>query len=158
MNRRRFLQGLPATAAACSVAPAFPGQMLAAQERDAIVYVSPGAINGAVARALMPPTGEPPLPQSSHFKGLRFTGKQRNYQETVNADTWYPGWAADGTLYSSYTDGTVKDAAGRLVRSGSLWLPPSGFHERWFRDLGVGVADGRITSESTNSPPAATPR
>ncbi len=151
MNRRRFLQGLPATAAMVSVAPAF-SQQTSAPKRDPIVYVAPGTISGPAARALMPPQGEPPLPQSRHFKGLRFTGKQRNYQETVNADTWYPVWAADGTLYSSYTDGMVKDPSRRNVRANSQWEYPEGFpkdfHERWFRDLGIGVVRGQITSET----------
>ncbi len=87
---------------------------------------------------LMPPQGEPPLPQSPRFKGLRFTGRQRDYKETIHADTWYPSWAADGTLYSSCTDGTVNDAMGRAIRMNSQWRAS----EAWFREIGIGATDG----------------
>jgi hypothetical protein len=150
MNRRRFLQFLPVTAGVNSMAPnllseeATPNQCL-------IREVVSGSINGPVARIMEPPQGDPPLPQSPRFKGLRFTGRQRNYQETIHADTWYPSWAQDGTLYSSYTDGAVNDASGKPVRANSQWAQPDGLHENWFRDLGVSAVNSRITSEIDRS-------
>ena len=144
MKRRRFLQGLPATAALCAIGSEFTQEASAAETpcggRGPLVYATPGCITGPVAKMLMPPQGEPPLPQSPHFKGLRFTGRQRDYRDSIHADTWYPSWAADGTLYSSYTDGTVNDAAGRTTKVSSQWRAS----EAWFRDIGIGATDGQI--------------
>jgi hypothetical protein len=50
-----------------------------------------------------PPPGIPFEP-SKELNGLRFTGVHSDYHF---ADTWYPTWAADGNLYSPYTDGAV---------------------------------------------------
>jgi hypothetical protein len=52
----------------------------------------------------MPPPIDCPFPASSTLRGLTFTGRYRNY---TNADTWYPSWAADGHLYSPWTDGYI---------------------------------------------------
>ena len=35
---------------------------------------------------------------------MEFTGRHAEYTQ---ADTWYPSWAADGNLYSPFTDGAV---------------------------------------------------
>jgi hypothetical protein len=63
----------------------------------------------------MPPSAWPnesppdcPLPRSSAFSGIRFTGRSASY---TDADTWYPSWAADGDLYSPWTDGVVDGQA-----------------------------------------------
>jgi hypothetical protein len=45
-----------------------------------------------------------PYPESDRFKGLHFTGRHAEY---TGADTWYFSWAADGNLYSPWTDGNV---------------------------------------------------
>jgi hypothetical protein len=45
-----------------------------------------------------------PLPRSSHYTGIEFTGRHREY---TRADTWYPSWASDGNLYSPWTDGSI---------------------------------------------------
>jgi hypothetical protein len=45
-----------------------------------------------------------PFPQSADISGVAFTGRHITY---TPADTWYPSWAADGELYSPFTDGTV---------------------------------------------------
>lgn len=45
-----------------------------------------------------------PFPTSTELTGLTFTGRHIEYE---NADTWYPSWAADGKMYSSWTDGNV---------------------------------------------------
>jgi len=50
-----------------------------------------------------PPAGCP-FPVSPLAAGLAFTGRHAEYTQ---ADTWYPAWAADGNLYSPWTDGNV---------------------------------------------------
>ena len=45
-----------------------------------------------------------PFAESSEIAGTEFTGRHREYE---NADTWFPTWASDGNLYSSYADGSV---------------------------------------------------
>jgi hypothetical protein len=53
------------------------------------------------------PDGAPrdcPFAKSGTLPGIAFTGRHAEYTE---ADTWYPSWAADGNLYSPWTDGTV---------------------------------------------------
>ncbi len=53
------------------------------------------------------PPKDCPFEQSEQFSGVYFTGRHhdRNY-----GDTWYPSWAADGNLYSPWTDGTTEGA------------------------------------------------
>jgi hypothetical protein len=50
-----------------------------------------------------PPAGIP-FPQSAEVTGIAFTGRHAQYG---HADTWYPSWAADGNLYTPWTDGEV---------------------------------------------------
>ncbi len=50
-----------------------------------------------------PPAGCP-FQKSSDITGVAFTGRHIRY---ANADTWYPSWAANGNLYSPWTDGRV---------------------------------------------------
>ncbi len=50
-----------------------------------------------------PPAGIPFEP-SRELTGLAFTGRHAQYG---HADTWYPSWAANGNLYSPWTDGQV---------------------------------------------------
>ena len=147
MNRRSFLQTLPAAAIASATSPSLRAQA-APTECGGLAFAAPAAIDGPLARGLMPPMGQPPLPQSARYKGLRFTGRQRIYSESIGADTWYPAWAADGSLYSSYTDGSVKDAQGRPIRANSQWEDPEGLHERWFRDLGITVRKSALTTQA----------
>ncbi|MCX6620368.1 MAG: hypothetical protein NTY38_04705, partial [Acidobacteria bacterium] len=64
-----------------------------------------------------PPPGCP-FPQSTALGGIEFTGRAASYG---NADTWYPSWAADGHLYSPWTDGTVNG-----VRSNSNGIRQNG--------------------------------
>ncbi len=45
-----------------------------------------------------------PFNASGSLKGIEFTGRHAEY---THADTWYPSWAADGNLYSPWTDGNV---------------------------------------------------
>ncbi len=50
-----------------------------------------------------PPEGIP-FEASRDLHGLRLLGRCSDYRV---ADTWYPTWAADGNLYSPFTDGAV---------------------------------------------------
>ena len=50
------------------------------------------------------PPANCPFPPSKSLVGAGFTGKHAEY---TTADTWYPSWAADGNLYSPWTDGGV---------------------------------------------------
>ncbi|QGQ93940.1 hypothetical protein EHS13_02980 [Paenibacillus psychroresistens] len=53
-----------------------------------------------------PPDGIPFEPSES-LRRLEFTGRHATY---TNADTWYPSWAADGHMYSPWTDGSIDGA------------------------------------------------
>jgi hypothetical protein len=50
-----------------------------------------------------PPAGIP-FGASKELTGIAFTGRYARYG---NADTWFPTWASNGNLYSSWTDGKV---------------------------------------------------
>jgi hypothetical protein len=53
------------------------------------------------------PSGPPPgipFAASKAFTGIAFIGRFVHYG---NADTWFPTWASNGNLYSSWTDGKV---------------------------------------------------
>lgn len=58
------------------------------------------------------PPADCPFKPSESLAGVVFTGRHAEY---TTADTWYPSWAADGNLYSPWTDGKVN---GQVVRSG----------------------------------------
>jgi len=51
------------------------------------------------------PPADCPFAKSDEISGIVFTGRHREY---TNADTWFPSWASDGNLYSSYADGSVE--------------------------------------------------
>jgi len=56
-----------------------------------------------------------PFAPSDTLVGLTFTGRHAEY---AGADTWYPSWAADGNLYSPWTDGSVNGVgAGSMGRN-----------------------------------------
>ncbi len=64
-----------------------------------------------------PPAGGTPFPRSKIFTTVEFTGRYATYG---GADTWYPSWAADGNLYTPWTDGGVSDmVTGQKVSSAS---------------------------------------
>jgi len=50
------------------------------------------------------PPADIPFPPSTELTGVAFTGRHAQYG---HADTWYPSWAANGNLYSPWTDGVV---------------------------------------------------
>lgn len=55
------------------------------------------------------------LSLSDTFGGISFTGRYASY---TNADTWYIIYATDGTMYSSFTDGSV---SGQDTHSPNPW-------------------------------------
>lgn len=67
----------------------------------------PAADPAPRVRTAGPPAGCP-LPRSTALTGIAFTGRYATYEA---ADTWYPTWAADGHLYSPWTDGSVNGFA-----------------------------------------------
>ncbi|MFP5226941.1 MAG: hypothetical protein ACLGXA_04885 [Acidobacteriota bacterium] len=73
--------------------------------------ISPAHISGPWP--FTPPPGSP-IPQSSSFSSLAFTGRHAEY---ADADTWYPSWASDDVQYSSFADGSVLDAKGLKIES-----------------------------------------
>jgi len=54
---------------------------------------------------LSQPPSDCPFEKSTEIVGIAFTGKFRHYSL---GDTWYPSWAADGNMYSPWTDGSVE--------------------------------------------------
>jgi len=61
----------------------------------------------------LPPAGLP-FPRSADLLSYEYAYGNNAVTPGIGADTWYPSWAADGNLYSSWTDGTVDG-----VKSGS---------------------------------------
>ena len=58
-----------------------------------------------------PPAGCP-FQKSTDITGLAFTGRHVRY---ANADTWYPSWAANGKMYSPWTDGKVGSVSSNSI-------------------------------------------
>ncbi len=50
------------------------------------------------------PPADIPFEPSKELTGIAFTGRHAQYS---HADTWYPSWAANGKLYTPWTDGEV---------------------------------------------------
>jgi GH43 family beta-xylosidase len=67
------------------------------------------------------PPADCPLERSKELTGLEFLGYSSDYRF---ADTWYPSWAADGNLYSPWTDG---DVHGERSTSDACEPDPNGF-------------------------------
>ena len=66
------------------------------------------------------PPADCPFEPSKDITGIEFLGVHSDYRF---ADTWYPSWAADGNLYSPWTDGPLhKDRSG----SGATTADPDG--------------------------------
>jgi len=72
-----------------------------------------------------------PWPKSADLLGWEYlSGANPGYgggdHFKRSADTWFPSWAADNLLYTSFTDGSVHDdATGGVVRSLSVGRAPS---------------------------------
>ena len=54
-----------------------------------------------------------PFEQSKTLTGIYFTGRHSDYHL---GDTFYPSWASDGNMYSSWTDGVGCTSGGSLKR------------------------------------------
>jgi hypothetical protein len=70
--------------------------------------VSSGTANDRVPTQSFSLPADCPFQRSSEFCGIELTGQHVQYG---NADTWYPSWAADGNLYSPWTDGYLLEGA-----------------------------------------------
>ena len=85
------------------------------------------AAEEAILQATVWPSDPPascPFQKSTDITGIAFTGRHVRY---ANADTWYPSWAANGNMYSPWTDGKVGS-----VSSGSGGKrPPRGMPPSW---------------------------
>src|SRR5260221_14463302 len=56
-------------------------------------------------------TADCPFPRSTRIKAeVRLTGRSAVVPGS-GADTWYPSWASDGSMYSTFADGTVNGFA-----------------------------------------------
>lgn len=96
-----------------------------------------------------------PLPLSSSYTGITFTGPYADYN---NADTWALSWGQDDELYSSFMDGTCGSAGaggfrptshlGTAVITGSDPLNLSFNCNTYSRT--TGSFDGRYASASLN--------
>ena len=84
----------------------------------------PGATGKWTTWPNVPQSGIP-WPASKDLLGWQYlSGANPGYgggdHYARSADTWYPSWGADNKLYTSFTDGSVKDdATGNVTRSGS---------------------------------------
>ncbi len=56
-----------------------------------------------------------PFEQSPYFSGLRFTGRHVSWG---GGDTWYPTWAENDKMYSSFTDGTCDGVTSHSYAAG----------------------------------------
>ncbi len=63
------------------------------------------------------PPADIPFPQSDLLRGIRFTGRHKEYTEDTDADTWFPTWAQDGDLYSPFEDGSVNAPGGGKIEA-----------------------------------------
>jgi hypothetical protein len=105
---------------------ALPLEMWYSAARDDHVLVGSSDMRAAAARdgyeklfvdcaadpmwTLWPSTPPPstPFPPSADLLGFEFAFGGNSVPPDIRADTWFPSWAADGALYSGYTDGTVQ--------------------------------------------------
>ena len=90
----------------------YRGQIRGAEEQKSAYRVWPSQ-----------PPSDCPFSKSTDITGIGFTGKHIRYGD---ADTWYPSWAANGNLYSPWTDGTVNRVKSS---SGLIWnsKPTTGY-------------------------------
>jgi hypothetical protein len=97
---------------------------LAADEAQFTLTDAPPAPTNYNSRAWPSrPPPECPFPASDTLRGVAFTGRHAEY---TGADTWYPSWAADGNLYSPWTDGSVNglgsSSAGENATTGNATI------------------------------------
>jgi hypothetical protein len=88
-----------------------------------------------------PPAGCP-FQKSTDITGVAFTGRHIRY---ANADTWYPSWAANGNMYSPWTDGRVNgvrsNSGGRKATTGYATILGDDPLHLEFTDVGVYPGD-----------------
>lgn len=90
-----------------------------------LVLFSAMADQGLAGAEMRWPSAAPedcPFEPSESVTGMVFTGRHARYTE---ADGWYPSWASDGNLYSSFSDGKVSET---LSISLSGWVPGKPSH------------------------------
>jgi hypothetical protein len=68
-----------------------------------------------------PPPGAP-FPPSVDLLGFDFAYGANSVPPRQRADTWFPSWAADGALYSGYTDGTVQGVGSGSAGNGTTGM------------------------------------
>jgi alpha-galactosidase len=68
-----------------------------------------------------PPPGAP-FPPSADLLGFEFAYGANSVPPNIRADTWFPSWAADGALYSGYTDGTVQGVGSGSAGNGTTGM------------------------------------
>ena len=87
---RRILAATRLLAAACLLRALVAGSR-GAEKHEGLVWKSP-------------PPEDCPFPASKELTGMSLTPRHAEY---TGADTWYPSWAADGHMYTPFTDGVV---------------------------------------------------
>ena len=68
-----------------------------------------------------PPQGAP-FPPSADLLGFEFAYGANAVPPHIRADTFFPAWAADGALYSGYTDGTVQGVGSGSAGNGTTGM------------------------------------
>ena len=89
--------------------------LLAAGSASWVALVASSAIGQVMNTAPMvwpdATTADCPFPRSTRIKAeVKLTGRSAVVPGS-GADTWYPSWASDGKLYSTFADGTVNGFA-----------------------------------------------
>ena len=79
----------------------------AAEQRESEARAPEPAIGPGHVWPCEPPA-DCPFEPTKAITAFVFTGRHAEY---TKADTWYPSWAADGNLYSPWTDGSVNGLA-----------------------------------------------
>jgi hypothetical protein len=74
-----------------------------------------------VAWPSAPPPGVP-FPPSADLLGFEFAYGANAVPPHIRSDTWFPSWAADGALYSGYTDGTVNGVGSGSAGNGTTGM------------------------------------
>jgi hypothetical protein len=90
-----------------SVSPGFfHSKVVFYWRRYGLLFVDSYATMPWVAWPNTPPAGVPFSP-SADLVGYSYQINANAVPPGIKADTWYPSWAPDGKLYSSWTDGVV---------------------------------------------------
>ena len=123
-----------------SAAGALPVDMWYSAARNDHVLVGTSDMRAAVARqgyvrlftdcaadplwAQWPSTPPPgiPFPPSLDLLGFEFAFGGMSIPPNIRADTFFPSWAADGLLYSGYTDGTVQGVGSGSAGNGTTGM------------------------------------